>query len=79
MELRHGSDVDYWRFTVLSCQKLFGDVFGAEHIEVRSYGNVLSVVAWYMGMSADELSRRELDVWDWGHPLVVAVRAVKQA
>jgi len=70
---------DYWRFTAMACRALFAGAFGADHVEVRSYGNVLSAIAFLAGMAWEELSRRELDVHDDRHPLLVAVRAVKSA
>jgi SAM-dependent methyltransferase len=71
-------DADYWRFTKASCGHLFGPVFGAGAVEVRSYGNVLAAVAFLLGMAADELRSRELDTHDETFPVLVAVRAVKE-
>jgi SAM-dependent methyltransferase len=70
--------VDYWRFTAASCSVLFGEVFGAEHVSVRSYGNVLTGIAFLTGMAYEELSRRELDANDEYFPLIVTVRGVRQ-
>lgn len=75
---RYGLKSDYWRFTAASCLRLLGDVFGAKQVTVRSYGNVLTGVAFLMGMAHEELSRRELEVHDEYFPVVIAVRAVKQ-
>lgn len=69
---------DYWRFTVASCSELFGEVFGPDHITVRSYGNVLTAVAFLTGMAYQELSSRELDANDEYIPLIITVRAVKE-
>jgi SAM-dependent methyltransferase len=69
---------DYWRFTVASCTNLFGDVFGLEQITVRSYGNVLTAVAFLTGMAQEELSQRELDSHDQHIPLIITIRAVKK-
>ena len=69
---------DYWRFTAISCSALFGQVFGGEHIIVRSYGNVLTSIAFLIGMAREELSRGELDANDEYFPLIITVRAVKQ-
>jgi hypothetical protein len=69
---------DYWRFTANSCLSLFGEAFGLEHITVRSYGNVLTAIAFLTGLAYEELSRRELEVNDANFPLIVSVRAVKQ-
>ena len=69
---------DYWRFTPASCARLFGETFGAEHVTVSAYGNVLTAMAFLTGLAEQELSPRELDTHDPSYPVVVAVRAVKQ-
>jgi len=74
---RQELDSEYWRFTAAACGRLFGDVFGHEHVHVRSHGNVLTAVAFLMGMAAEELSERELEHDDPFFPLVVTVRATK--
>jgi SAM-dependent methyltransferase len=68
---------DYWRFTVDSCTALVKEVFGVEQIEVRTYGNVLSAIAFLTGLAHEELSQRELDSLDPAYQVVIAVRAVK--
>ena len=68
---------DYWRFTTDSCAALAGDVFGAGQIEVRTFGNVLTAIAFLTGLAHEELSPRELDTRDPAYQLVIAVRAVK--
>ena len=70
---------DYWRFTTPTCRRLFGDTFGAEHVEVNSHGNVLTAVAFLMGMAREELSRGELDTQDDRFPVLITVRAIKAA
>ena len=74
-----GIETDYWRFTVASCRALFGEAFGAENVRVRSYGNVLTGMAFLNGMACEELSRDELETNDDYFPLVVTVRAIKNA
>jgi SAM-dependent methyltransferase len=70
--------IDYWRFTVASCSSLFADVFGADQISIRSYGNVLTAIAFLTGMASEELSQEELEAHDRYFPLIIAVRAVKR-
>jgi SAM-dependent methyltransferase len=70
-------DSDYWRFTRASCARLFGDVFEGEQVTVRTYGNVLTAIAFLTGMATEELRRRELDYDDPDFPLIVTVRADK--
>jgi SAM-dependent methyltransferase len=76
---RHLKTTDYWRFTAASCSSLFGEVFGTEQVSVRSYGNVLTAIAFLTGMAYQELSRRELEAHDEYFPVLIAVRAVKRS
>lgn len=69
---------DYWRFTAAACSKLFGEIFGAEHVDVRARGNVLTCMAFLAGLAHEELRRHELDTDDPLFPLVVTVWAVKR-
>jgi ubiquinone/menaquinone biosynthesis C-methylase UbiE len=70
---------DYWRFTVASCSALFAEVFKAEQVTIRSYGNVLTAIGFLTGMAHQELSRRELETYDEYFPVIVVVRAVKHS
>jgi SAM-dependent methyltransferase len=74
---RYGLTTDFWRFTAASCKQLFGDVFGAEHVQVRPYGNVLTAIAFLAGLAREELSSHELDMLDEYFPVIVAIRAKK--
>jgi SAM-dependent methyltransferase len=66
---------DYWRFTTLSAQRLFDVEFGARNVEVETFGNVLAAVAFLEGISAEELSQRELESVDPDYQLAITVRA----
>jgi SAM-dependent methyltransferase len=68
---------DFWRYTPASCSLLFEEVFGREQVSIRPYGNVLTEVAFLMGMAIEEISPRERSYIDPAHPVIVAVRAVK--
>ncbi len=76
---RYGLQTDYWRFTPASCSALFGEVFGQAQVTVHSYGNVLTAIAFLTGMACEELSHRELEAQDPYYPIIITVRAVKQA
>ncbi len=69
------SDVDYWRFTPPACERMFGDVFGAQHVDVRAFGNVLTASAFLMGLAAEDLRQDELDHCDPAFPVLVGVWA----
>jgi hypothetical protein len=74
-----GVDGDYWRFTAASASRLLGSVFGDENVTVEAHGNVLTAVAFLMGMAADELKLRELEQQDDFFPVVVCARALRSA
>ncbi len=79
IDAKSGIDTDYWRFTVASCARLFGDVFGPEQVSVVSYGNVLAAIAFLAGMAAEELAEHELEANDPYYPMLIGVRAVKRS
>jgi SAM-dependent methyltransferase len=68
-----------WRFTPVACRRLFERAFVGGTVDVRGAGNVLTCVAFLVGMAAEELSARELREHDPFFPLVVTVRATKAA
>jgi SAM-dependent methyltransferase len=70
-------DSEYWRLTAAACSRLFGEAFPGGVVEIRARGNVLSGVAFLMGMAAEELSIPELERDDPFFPLVVTVRATR--
>ena len=71
--------IDLWRFTKVSCEKLFHDVFGADELTIRAYGNVLTGTAALYGIAAEELSNHELDTCSDAYPLIVAIRVKKRS
>jgi SAM-dependent methyltransferase len=68
---------EYWRFTAQSTRDLFRALFPADHIEIATYGNVLSAAASLYGLSAADLTPEELDHCDPDFEVIVAVRAQK--
>ncbi len=68
---------DFWRFTTLSAQKSFEEVFGKGHVATRSHGNVLAAISFLEGISADELSTRELDFTDENYQVIITIVAKK--
>jgi len=77
--IRKSSLPDYWRFTKASCVTLFERVFGPECVEVRSYGNVTSAIAFLAGLCLEELRPRQLDVCDEVFPVILGICARKLA
>jgi len=70
---------DFWRFTTLSAQRMFGDRFGPDNITIRAHGNVLTSVAALLGLAAEDLKKRELDHFDPDYEQVITVKAIRGA
>jgi hypothetical protein len=68
---------DNWQWGLMpaSATRLFGEAFGTDNVEVSAHGNVLTSVAFLMGMAAQELRPRELRVQDPQFPMLITVRA----
>jgi hypothetical protein len=67
----------FWSITPASASRLFGDVFGAANVEVRSNGNVFAATAFLQGIAVEEVAKAKLDVVDEAYPVIVTVRATK--
>ena len=65
----------HWALTPVSATRLFGDVFGADDVEVSSHGNVLTSVAFLVGMATHELRPEELRWSDPQFPMLITLRA----
>ncbi len=68
---------EYWRMTSLAADRVFSDAFAGGTVDVRSFGNALSAVAGLQGLSAEELSARELEYHDPDYEMLVCIRATK--
>jgi SAM-dependent methyltransferase len=69
---------DFWRLTTASAERLFGDIFGGENIQVRAHGNVLVACGYLQGLAAEEFSAEELAHHDPDYQVLITVRAVKR-
>jgi len=64
---------DYWRFTDLSLNKLFGQAFSENQIKVDSFGNCLSATCFIQGVPSEKLSKQELEFIDRDYPVTLTV------
>lgn len=65
-------DQAFWRYTPASLKYLLGKYVRAEQIRVTYFGNVLSGQGFWVGLSAEELTKEELLHKDPRYPVVVA-------
>jgi SAM-dependent methyltransferase len=72
-----GLSNDFWRFTTASCSALFGNEFGKGQVQVQSFGNILTEIAFLTGMAGEEFRQSELNTHDDYFPLIIAVLALK--
>jgi SAM-dependent methyltransferase len=68
---------EYWRFTTLSAQRLFTEVFPPECVAVEAHGNVLAAISYLHGLATEELRQEELDHHDPDYEMLITVRAAK--
>lgn len=68
---------EYWRFTSAGVRRACSRVFGADSVQVESFGNVLAGSAFLMGLAAHEIGRRKLDYRDPDYEVLVGVIARK--
>lgn len=66
---------EYWHFTAQSAAALFEEIFPDADVEVSSYGNVLTAMAYLHGLAVEELTTEELDHRDPDFEVIVTVRA----
>jgi SAM-dependent methyltransferase len=70
---------EWWHFTGRSVRRLAGEVFGADNVEVATYGNVLTASGFLYGLASSDLEQAELDAHDPLYEVVIGLRAVKGA
>jgi SAM-dependent methyltransferase len=70
---------EYWRFSRMALGRLLAAVFGDGNIRINAYGNALAATAFLHGIAAEELSPRELDVYDPDYDVIVTAVARKPA
>ncbi len=68
---------NYWRFTPNGARYLFNKAFGEKNVEIESYGNVKTGQCFWVGMSQEDLTQKELEYNDPKFPCIVAIKAVK--
>jgi hypothetical protein len=68
---------EFWRFTTLSADRLFGEIFQPENVEVKAYGNVLTAISFLEGLASEEIKKKDLDYQDPDYELLITVRAIK--
>ncbi|MGD9622064.1 MAG: methyltransferase domain-containing protein [Mycolicibacterium sp.] len=71
------ADSDHWRYTPLGLRLQLSRLLPAAEVRVEAPGNVLAAAAFLYGISAEELTRAELEVNDPRFPLMVCARVSK--
>lgn len=63
---------EYWRFTDQSLRRLFEECFDSENIEIISYGNMKTAIAFLYGLCAEDLPASAFEFDDKQYPMIVA-------
>lgn len=72
-----GVDGDYWRFTKSSIKYLFEKIFKEKELKIETVGNVKICSNFLIGISQEEISKKQLNYNDINFPLLVTLRATK--
>ena len=68
----------HWCFTPLQVENLLRRAgLSAADFGLAIYGNLFARIAYQVNLSAEELTRHELDFTDRGHPVLICARVVK--
>jgi SAM-dependent methyltransferase len=67
----------FWSFTTKSARRLLVEVFPDSNLQIEAHGNVLAAIAFLHGVSATELSDKELGHVDPDYEVLITVRALK--
>lgn len=62
---------DFWRFTDKSLRMIFEKYVPTENITVRTYGNILTSIAFLHGLAVDELTQEEVNYIDRDYQMVI--------
>jgi hypothetical protein len=65
---------DYWRWTPAGLKVVLERSFPGDIVHVEGHGNVLTSVAFLMGLAQEDLREEELGFEDPGFPLVACAR-----
>ena len=68
---------DHWRVTPQGARYLLEHVFAPGDVDVRGQGNVLTNIAFLLGLASDEIEPSAFEHNDPAYPLIVTARAVK--
>ncbi|MCI5148403.1 MAG: methyltransferase domain-containing protein, partial [Candidatus Electrothrix sp. MAN1_4] len=68
-----GLDGDFWRMTKDGVYNLFSEFFDPDQLEVQSYGNVQTNIAYFYGLACHELTEQEFKEYDPETSLLVSV------
>ncbi len=67
----------YYAFTKASIQKMLSDIFGPDHVDVESFGNVLVATSFLYGLGLSEITKKQLDEVDPCYQVIISAKAVK--
>ncbi len=70
---------DCWRFTTSSLTFYLQKYFSKDSLTVRSFGNILTAQAFLIGLSQEELTERQLSLYDPTYPCIVGAVVKKTA
>lgn len=77
IDIAGGINNDYWRFTAASAKYLFSKKFADQNLEIKSQGNALAGLGFWIGLAKEEINQNKLDYRDENFPCLITVKATK--
>jgi SAM-dependent methyltransferase len=69
----------FWSFSEPSARRLFEDQFGAANVEIGVHGNVYAATCFLHGLAAEEVDKGMLEDGDAAYPVVITIKARRDA
>lgn len=71
------NNYSYWKFSPKTVDFIMNKYFKPSKMTIKSYGNVLTAQAFLLGMSQEDLTKKELEFNDDRYPCVVGALIIK--
>ena len=69
---------EWWSFTRRSVNRLFSEVFGEDNVQIDSYGNVKTAMAFLYGLCKEDMTEDDFIYNDEQFPFLITARVLKR-
>jgi len=69
---------DFYSFHTDAVKRIFGEIFGAENVQVECYGNVKTAISLLYGLCSEDLTKEDFDYRDMDYQVIIGIAARKR-